>query len=290
MNFNIRLENVTAPQRGSDGIIFELTLENPHDRTATILSCEFQLWLVRPKTGEALFLGPLLPEYYGGFDFRLQFDPRAQTRIKVSWHYDHQQLQQIEDWRGDHEPSFQIRGRTSVVSVWPGEGGKPQPPQFSGECFFSNNAYPVSFSVSLVRWTELLEQLGFNHVVLYQFPLPQLPPGFSRSEAHLKEAWEHHRAGRRDEALLSCRKVFEPLGFNLYGEVGLKRDEVLSRIMTEASDEKRSEILKLWQSLQNLFSNVGIHERGKPIELTKADTELAVICTTAILGYLAKQI
>lgn len=107
----------------------------------------------------------------------------------------------------------------------------------------------MNFTISLVKRCDLLEQLRFRHLVLYQFPLPSLPPGFSRSEVNLNEAWKHHRAGRMDEALLACRKVFEPLGFNLTGEIGLRRKEVLSHLMPQASPEKQTEILKLWETL-----------------------------------------
>lgn len=84
MNFNIKFEKVSPPQTGSDGIIFELRLENPYVRTATILSCELQLWLNGQKPGEASFLGPLLPEFVGGFDFKLKFDPPVLKPFRVS--------------------------------------------------------------------------------------------------------------------------------------------------------------------------------------------------------------
>jgi len=59
--------------------------------------------------------------------------------------------------------------------------------------------------------------------------------------------------------------------------------------MTQSGPEKQTSVVKLWEALQNLLSNIGVHERGKPVELTTADSELAAICTTAFIGYLAKQ-
>ena len=285
---NIQLEKVTAGERGTSGIVFALELENPNPRTATVLSYEFQLWLRREATGDVLYLGTLLPEFNAGYEFQMQFGPHDKRRFRLVWHYTTSQLQQVEDWRGDGEPAFEMRGRLSVVSVWPGLEGKPQDPSFSGESFYANNSYPMRFTLSHAQWTLLLDQIGFRHIVLYELPLQPLPPGFSRSEEYLREAWDHHRAGRRDEALLACRKVFEPLGFNLFGVDAVKRREILDRLMTQAAPEKKEAILKLWESLQN-FSNFGVHERGKAVELTKADTELTVICTTAFMGYLAKQ-
>ena len=289
MNFKIELGKITAGENRTDGIVFECMLDNFVSRTATILSYEFQLWLRRPATGDGPFLGLLLPELKPGFDFETQFGPNIKRPLKLVWHYTPSQLQQVEEWRGEGEPAFEIRGRLSVVSRWPGEGGKYQEPGCSGEHFIYNGGYPMQFSVPQAQWASVLNQIGFRHIVLYELPLPPLPPGFSRSEEYLREAWDHHRSGRKDEALLACRKAFESLGYNLFGDDRLKRDEVLARVMTQAAAEKKAAILKYWESLQNLLSNVGVHERGKPIELTKADTELAAICTTAFIGYLAKQ-
>lgn len=289
MNFKIELVRIVAGERGTDGIIFEFMLDNFVSRTATILSYEFQLWLNRQNTGETSFLGLLLPELRPGLDFETKFEPNSKRPLRLAWHYTPSQLQHVEDWRGETEPAFELRGRLSVVSRWPGEGGRLQEPVYSGEYFIFQSGYPMRFSISQAQWASVLDQIGFRHIVLYELPLPPLPPGFSRAEEYLREAWDHHRAGRRDETLLACRKAFEPLAYNLFGDDRLKREEVLARLMTQAGPEKRTAVVKLWESLQNLLSNIGVHERGKPVVLTKADSEIAAICTTAFIGYLAKQ-
>jgi hypothetical protein len=289
MDFKIQLEKITAGERGTDGIIFDFMLDNYQSRTTTILSYEFHLLLSRPTTGEVSFLDMLLPELNAGFEFQMKFTPSEKRYLRLAWHYTPRQLQQVEDWRRDKGPDFELRSRLSVVSIWPGQGGKPQEPTFSGEKCFSNGSYPMRFSVPQDQWASVLDQIGFRHIVLYELPMPPLPPGFSRAEEYLREAWDHHRAGRKDETLLACRKAFEPLAYNLFGDDRLSRETVLARLMTQAGPEKRTEVVKLWGALQDLLSNIGVHERGKPVELTKADSELAAICTTAFIGYLAKQ-
>ena len=132
-----------------------------------------------------------------------------------------------------------------------------------------------------------MEEVGFKHLLLYEFPIPSFPPGFTRSEEHLNKAWEHHRAGRYDEALSACQKGFECLGFNLYGDVRISRGDVLKQLMERDEDEKRQLVQKLWMSLQD-FLHLGRHEKGQPISVTHADSEMALLSATALIGYFAR--
>jgi len=186
---------------------------------------------------------------------------------------------------------FEIRGQVGMMSVWPDPLGKPLSPSFSWQYVYQATAnqtgYPLRFSVPQSEWAALLNQIGFRHITLYEFPLPPFPPTFSRSEDRLKEAWEHHRAGRTDEALLACRQAFECLGFEIYGDGQLARRALLDRMMPSESAQKREVVEKIWESLQN-FLNMGVHDRNSPVTLGHSDTEMTLVCATALLGFLAK--
>lgn len=287
-----RLEKIDAAPPGSSGIVFETVLENREPRTATIFSYDFELWLLRDMNAAvAKYLARLSPDFHA--DFPGEFKPNVQKPLKLIWHYTPKQLQEVEEWRQDRNLTIEIRGHLLVASVWPGPSGTTQALSFQWEkpyqaAISGGGAYPIRISVPQSEWATLLSKIGFRHITLYELPMPSFPPGFARSESYLKEAWEHHWAGRRDEALLACFKAFECLGFNLYGEAKLDRQTFLERLMPGIEGHKRKVVEELWESLHEFF-HLGRHERGQPIDLTHADTEMALIFATALLGYLAKQ-
>ena len=163
-----------------------------------------------------------------------------------------------------------------------------EPLQFNWETPFLANSgsYPMRPTVAQSDWVAILNEIGFKHMVLYEFPVLTLPPGFSRSETHLREAWGHHKAGRFGESFLACHKAFECLGFNLYGGK-VNRTELLEQLMNGQEESKRKCIEILWGSLQAFF-HLGRHERETPVHLNEADSEMALLTATALLGYLAK--
>ena len=293
--FYVRFDKLAAARSGNSAILFQLELDNPADRTATILSCDFELWALIHGSSEAKFLGRLSPDLHGGRDWQRSFGPNEARPFPLTWHCTPERLQHVEDCRAGGDLTLEIRGYLGVAALWPKRDSSLQVPSFASENPFlatlkgGGGSYPIRIAVAPSQWAELLGEIGFRHITLYELPIPPLPPGFSRSETYLKEAWIHHRSGRKDEALLACRKAFEPLGYNLFGDDRLSRRGVLDRLMSGEATGKREAILDFWEKLQDLLSKIGVHEKGEPIDLTYADTELAVICTTALLGYLAKQ-
>ncbi len=284
----MRLEKISVARPGNAGLVFEFSVENPVKRQATIQSYAFELWTLKSlNASQALFLGSLLPDLGVGTSTELaNFAPNDRKALNLVWHFSLAQLQQIEDYRNNAGPVFEFRNHVGVHAIWPS-----QQPVFGWEQIYHSPdsktcGYPARIPVDVVTWAKLLDEIGFRHIVIQELPLPTFPPGFNRPETYLKEAWGHHRAGREDEALQSCYRAFECLGFNLYGDDELKRVELLKRILGAQEIAKMKAIEEIWAALHTFF-HLGRHERGQAVKLSHSDGELAVVYATVLLKYLA---
>lgn len=115
--------------RGPAGkcVAFDLQIENTGRRYVAFLSFEFELWLVssretlRPET-VAYRVAAL------GSDIRGRMTeaaaqavpemnaPNQKSQFRLLWHYTHEQIQEIEDFRAGKEPIFEIRGNIQIFS------------------------------------------------------------------------------------------------------------------------------------------------------------------------------
>ena len=290
--FCLRLERFSAPKPGSSGLVLEFILSNTLQRSASILSYDFEFWLLADMSrSKSVFLSRLSPDFLTQTADGLKFDPMSEKSLALIWHYAPKQLQEIEDWRKGTSPVFEIRSHACVVSHWPGHDTAKNPVSITWENIYGSSGqsrgFPFRFAYPLSEWTKLLDEIEFRHIILYEFPIPAFPPKFSRAGSLLKEAWDHHRAGRSDESLLSCRKAFECLGYDIYGDPKLARGDILERMMPKVPAQKRGVIEKHWEALQNVL-NEGIHERHEPVHFDQADTEMVLVEVSAFLGYLAK--
>ena len=290
MFFYMRRNRISVDLARSRGIVFECTLENRGRRLAIVLSEEYELWLTAQQpSGPSELLSRL------SFDLTsLQTTHTAAMRhqeirpLKLVWPASPYQLQRIEDFRQGTEPNFEIRNRLMVLSQHYKPNDSLHEPQYAEEsaCDSETNGYPVRFKIDHMAWSEILEAIGFKHIILHEFSIPALPPAFGRAEDHLTEAWRHHRAGREDSAMMSCYKAFECLGFSITG-VAIPRAAAVAHLMSGQEEIKREAIETLWDTVTK-FYHLGRHDRGSPVQLTHADGELAVVSATALLRYLAR--
>jgi len=216
------------------------------------------------------------------------FNPQSGRGFKLIWHFTPHQLQLIEDSREGKEPVFELRSRLLAIVQYCTLDGKPHGnAQYAEESAYDSetNGYPIRFKVDHVSWASILDELGFRHIILQELSIPAFPPAFGRPDAHLKDAWSHHRAGREDAALMSCFKAFECLGFDISG-AQMVRSDVLAHLMSGQEESKREKIKELWKSISE-YCHLGRHDKGAPVQLTHADGELAVVYTTMLLRYLA---
>lgn len=150
-----------------------------------------------------------------------------------------------------------------------------------------SNSYPATFKIDHEVWAKLLSDVGFSHIVLQELTIPAFPPEFKRAQNHLKEAWDHHRAGRERPALLSCFGAFECLGYELTGTGNTTRDDVLKLLMDGKEEEKKAKIKALWRAVGD-YCHMGRHHKDAPVHLSHRDVEVGLVTATILLRYLAE--
>lgn len=279
----LRLEKIVPARPGSSGLVFATRIGNNDNRLVNIVSFDFELWVRHERPSDANFRGKLWPDSVGDFSDWTKLESRQDKPLLLSWHYVPKDLQEIEDWRNGGNLHLEIRSQIGATSVWP-----QMQPSFLWERIYSKEgSAPIQVSYPQSDWVALMNQIGFRNIMLYELPAPPFPPGFARSQELLASAWNNHREGRPEEAMQNCFKAFECLGFNLAGQ-DTKREEILAHLLADAHKAKREKVEELWNSLSE-FLHLGRHERGETVALSMADSEMALVCATSLLRYLATQ-
>lgn len=270
-------------------LVFECSMQNRRPMNATLIVQEYEFWLAKDVNGgQAQFLSPLSLDLTSISTETPTLTPQSFRPVKLLWHFTPNQLQQVKDLRQGGEPYFELRSRLVAHVQYLGADGRPHgDPHYSEESVYDSetNGYPIRFKIDHSTWAGILDSVGFRHIILQELSIPSFPPAFGRAENHLKEAWNHHRAGREDAALMSCFKAFECLGFSITN-IQIPRADALAHLMNGAEEAKRKKVEGIWETLTG-FCHLGRHDRGAPVQLTHKDGELAVVSTTTLLNYLA---
>ncbi len=288
MYFTIALNKIDTqhPQKGAP-LMFEFTLRNTIKRVVRVLNVDFELWL---DGGGAPYtiIGQLRPDFQNeissAYKFLAEYQPEQQATVRFLWHYTHEQLQKIEEVRHGGAVNLRLYGYCLTWSTYPGQNSS----NADWEHFMGvNGGYPFCFNIAQSDWVLLLEKIGFRHILLHEIGWPSFPPAWNRSEIELKEAWNHHRGGRYEEAMLSCRRALECIAINITGDPKAKRESVIDHLFPTFPAAKRQALADIWSSVQNTL-NVAVHNNVQPVKWSKQDSELLLLCTTATLGRLAQ--
>jgi hypothetical protein len=220
----------------------------------------------------------------GGGQFVIELKDDARTACRVLWHYSSDQLQRIDESRNGGKAILYICARFTVQGIWPHPQEKTIV-NYEIETPGSENGWPLRIEIAESDWIGLLSEIGFRHPAMDRIAWPSLPPAFSRAESHLNNAWMHYRREEPAPALASCYKAFECLGFDLFGKE-VQRKDVLDLLMGHAELPKQEAVLSLLRSLQNFFQ-FGRHDKAAPVKLCQNDAQMAVVCATVIMAYLA---
>jgi len=223
--FYVSFHRITPPAPGSPDMTLEFVVKNDASRVASILSYDFELWvLADPNRTSSMFLSKLFIDKISDLS---KFEPHNEKFFALTWHYTPKQLQDVELWRKASAPIFEVRAEVCVGAIWPGHVPDLNVSSFAWERVWGQNGqqrgWPIRITYPLEDWVALLNTIGFRNLLLHEFPLPVFPTTFSRAAKFVSEAWDHHRAGRTDEALLACRKALECLGFDVYGQIKVAR-------------------------------------------------------------------
>jgi hypothetical protein len=268
------------------GMLFSFSITNPHARVSRIWTYNFELYHVpNPATAVIRFLGPLvanlafLPDWLNDF-------PQSQVRpCDLAWNFERGQIQSIEDSRNG-DVFFEVKGSLLVASDY--AGGAAAQREVAWDVPYLNNAYPIRLQIAQSDWVKLLDEMKFTHILLHEFPAPAFDPAFARSAAYWTEAWNHHRKNEADSALMSVFKAFECLGFELLGTTAASREQLVRSLLANEPKEKQDSFLEILDRLQ-IFMHLGRHAKGQPSRVNRNDSEMILLCSAAVLGYLSKQ-
>src|SRR6266478_5041119 len=219
------------------------------------------------------------------FDTRDDFQQGQERQCELVWNYERKDIQKIEDARQD-DVHFEMKGNLLVASDY--KGGNVVPREVAWDCPQVNNAYPIRLQIAQSDWVRLLDEMKFTHILLHEFPAPAFHPAFARSAAYWTEAWNHHRKNEPDSALMSVFKAFECLGFELLGTTSADREQLVRSLLAHEPREKQDSFLEILGRLQ-IFMHLGRHAKGQPSRVNCNDSEMILLCSAAVLGYLSKQ-
>jgi hypothetical protein len=198
-----------------------------------------------------------------------------------------QVLQHIEERRagGDVKLLFSSRVLISDVSVVNNAKilGVPSETAF-GDVGSGRFEYLIPQS----EWIKVLKSLAWSELEVLEVPtsgLRSVPP-LARALERFKDAQECYRRGDWEESMLNCRKAFEAIVQDAIGESDMsKAHQVFVSIIGEG--EKANRFDRLARSLGE-FLHLGRHENLPHISIKRADSELALLLTGALLTYLGQ--
>lgn len=284
MYFTIAINKIDTqyPQNNAP-LMLEVTLRNTIKRVARVLNFDFELWHDHGGAPYTI-IGQLRPDFQNARDtaykFIAEYQPEQQATMRFLWHYTPEQLQNIEDSRRGGPLNLRLYGHCLTLSTYPGQTSTI----VDWENFMGvNGGYPYCFSIPQSDWVCLLDKIGFSHLLLHELKWPPFPRAWNRSEKELKEAWNHHRAGRYQEAMLCCRRALECIAINITGDPKAKRSTVVEHLAPGFSTAKQQALANLWGSVQDTL-NLAVHNNVQQVSWSKEDSEYLLLCTTATLG------
>jgi len=279
----LKFNTIAYPDVGA--LALEFAMENVSKRIVSIHSYQAELWLVIDDRNGCQKLANLEPDIRGlgtdpNWQLLAQFKGVQSCRFRVLWHYAAEQLQRVEDVRKGNDAYFQVRLQLFTGTRDPGETEEIQQCEWPR----GGDGWPI-IRIAESDWAATLASIRFTHPVMDRLPWPAMPPEFGRLQEWLERAWQDHRAGNHDGAMVSCYKAFDCLGFNVYG-LDVDKKKTIEKLMETAEEEKREIVSNLILSLQKFF-HLARHESKAPVALTHFDSQLALLCATTLLSYLA---
>lgn len=261
-------------------LVLRCTLENDAGRSSQILSYELEVWLLEDRhTSTSVFLSRLSPDFSTGFPSDLS--PGQRRPVQFRWHSSPAQVQRIEYIRRGGDVELQILGHFDILSTW-----SPQEPKTAAweRPVSRDGQSPIPLTLPQSVWMGLLNGLGFRHGLLAEMALPR---GLQRTTRHIEKGWELHRSGLPREALAECTQALETLGLDLFDADKISRRMLIDRLVPPADARKKEHLSTLWSSLQD-FLHLGRPELARTVPLYPRDSELALLCVTALVSYLSR--
>lgn len=198
-----------------------------------------------------------------------------------------QVLQRIEEQRAGGDVKLFISSKVLVSEVFPVNNIKALGVPFETE-FKNAGSGRFEYVIPQSEWIKLLKNLAWSELEVLELPTSGLRsvPHLFRALERFKDAQECYRRGGWEESMLNCRKAFEAIVQDATGENDMgKTHQVFMSIIGE--DEKAKRFDRLAKSLGE-FLHLGRHENLPHISIKRADSELALLLTGALLTYLGQ--
>lgn len=287
MYFTIAINKIDTQNAHKDApLMFELTMRNAVNRVARVLTFDFELWHDHGGSPYTI-VGQLRPDFQSAastaYKFIVEYQPHQQATMRFLWHHTPEQLQKIEDARNGGSLDLRLYGHCLTISTFAGQASNIAAWE---NCMGVSGGYPLCFTIPQSDWVTLLNKMGFRHILLHEIPWPPFPKAWARSEEELKDGWNHHRAARYEEAMLSCRRALECIAINVIGDPKAKRTAVVEHLFPSFPVSKQQALAGLWGSVQDNL-NLAVHNNAQRVTWSRQDSELLLLCTTATLGRLS---
>jgi hypothetical protein len=283
-NLPIRIINhyTEPPPRQKLALACEVT--NP----ATFDICLLDAWIrVEALNGLTLAEGKLFQSMYN------RVDPAIIRAGKYGSGAIHIELpvnvmNNIEQRRAGGDIDLRLSSRILVSEVSSTQAGTTLKPPYETEFGDGSTSY-IEYVIHQSEWVKLLRNLGWSELEIIELPsnrLRSIPP-LARALERFEEARQNYRNGDWEETMFNCRKAFEAIVQDVSGVTGMgKAHQVFVSVLGEG--EKTDKFDKLVMVLGD-FQQLGRHENLPRISINRADAELSLFLTGALLSYLGQQ-
>ena len=199
-----------------------------------------------------------------------------------------QVIHHIEQRRAGGDVKLVLYSRVLVSEVCVSNGiGTLKPPYETR--FGDGNMGYFEYLIPQSEWLKLLKSLAWSELEILELPKSRLRAiqPLARALERFEDAEQNYRNGDWEETMMNCRKAFEAIVQDAIGDLNMsKAHQVFVSLLGEG--EKTDRLDKLAKSLGD-FLHLGRHENLPRISIKRADAELALLLTGALLTYLGHQ-
>ncbi len=196
-------------------------------------------------------------------------------------------LHQIEDRRQGNDIELRISSRVTASIVEQVNDRRILGLPFETSFGQPTNGY-LEYRIPQSDWVQNLKTLGWSELEILELPSARLraDPRLGRALGRLEDALECHRRGEWEEAMANCRKAFEAVMLDVSGKDDMRQasEETLRALVGDTP-----KVVRLNKVISELskYLHLARHEASEPILVTRADAQLSIHLTAALLDYLA---
>lgn len=198
-------------------------------------------------------------------------------------------LQHIEDRRQGNDIDLRISARVVLCRVERVDECKILGVPFETGFGNPSTGY-LEHRIPQSDWVKALKTNGWSELEIFELPSTQLRanPQLGRALARFVDALDCYRRGEWEESMGNCRKAFEAAILDVSGKGEMKQgSEAAFQILVR--DPTKVHRLNSLISESSKFLHLGRHESAQPVLINRADAQLSIHLTAALLSYLAGQ-